>query len=357
MPNLNQDKGFAHLLAVLIVGFGGLLVVASIIPINRNYNDGKSNVAGVYLAKGDDSGSSGGGDSGSHDSGSSSGGSSGSGSSGSSGSSSSGSSGGSSSGSGSSGGSSQTSSTSQATPKPIKVETKEVKKEVENELRSSANKEVETKEVSKNLRVETKTTPEKIKSEIRQGNLRIKFEIENGKVKIETKVKEAENEVELENEAENEAVKEVETELEKENVKIATAPGQIALVNKRVGALSNFPISVDPTTRQLTVTTPAGVKVVAVLPQRAIDNMLAAHVMDDVVGEKVNNNLGSIPDLVKLETKNGVLVYKVKGNKTHKLLGFIPIKTGVEAFVSAENGQVVESTDSLLGRILNRLAP
>ncbi len=310
MPDSNKDKGFAHLLAVLIVGLGGLLVFSSIIPVSRNYNEGKSSVAGVYLAK-DDSGSSGGGDSGSHDSG------------------------------GSSGGSSQTSSTSQSTPKPVKVETKEV----------------ETKEVSKNSRVETKTTPEKIKSEIRQGNLRIKFEIENGKVKIETKVKEAENEVELENEAENEAVKEVEAELEKEDVKIATAPGQIALVNKRVGALSNFPISVDPTTRQLTVTTPAGTKVVAVLPQKAIDNLLTSRVLDDVVGEKVNNNLGSIPDLVSLETKNGVLVYKVKGAKIHKLLGFIPIKTGVEAFVSAENGQVVESTDSLLGRILNRLAP
>ncbi len=145
--------------------------------------------------------------------------------------------------------------------------------------------------------------------------------------------------------------------MEKEDFNIATSGGQTALVNKRVGALSNFPISVDSTTGQLTVTTPAGSKVVTVLPQQAIDNMLASKVMTDVVGEKVNNDLASIPDLVNLETKNGVLVYKVKGNKTHKLLGFIPIKTGVEAFVSAENGEVVESTDSLLGRILNRLAP
>ncbi len=314
------EQGFAHLLAILVFGSLGLLAVASLIPVNRHYNDGKSTVAGVSLAKGgDDSssgssgrgGSSGGGDSGSRGSG---------GSGGSSGSSTSG----------------KSDSSVQATPKPVKVE---------------------TKEVSQTQRVETKTTPEKIKSEIRQGNLRVKFEIENGKVKIETKVKEAENEVELENEAEDEALNQVEAELEREDVKIATAPGQIALVNKRIGALSNFPISIDPTTRQLTVTTPSGSKVVAVLPQKAIDNLLAAHVIDDVVGEKVNNNLGSVPDLVKLETENGVLVYKVKGTKTHKLLGFIPIKTGVEAFVSAENGQVVQSIDSLLGRILNRLAP
>ncbi len=302
-----------HLFIVLMVGLGSLLFVSSVIPINKTFNDGKSSVAGVYLAKGgDDSGSSGKDNSGSRDS----------------------------------GGTTVTSS-----PKIQKIEKKEVKEDPKVEIK--------TRETNENQRIETKTTSEKIKSEIRQGNLRVKFEIENGKVKIETKIKENENEneIELEDEAEDEAVKEIEKELEKEDVKIATAPGQMALVNKRIGALSNFPISIDPTTRQLTVTTPAGSKVVAVLPQKAIDNMLASKVMDDVVGEKVNNNLASIPDLVKLETENGVLGYKVKGTKTHKLLGFIPIKTKVEAFVSAENGQVVESSQSLLGRILNRIAP
>lgn len=284
-----KEQGFAHLLT-LVLGLSGFLIISSIIPVGRHYNNGKSSVAGVYLAKGGDD-------------------------------------------SGSSEGSSTTS-----TPKPAKVEVDEDdSKEVKN--------------------VETKTTPEKIKSEIRQGNLRVKFEIEDGKVKLETKVKQEEDETELENEAENEAIDQVEAELEKEDVKIATVPGQIALVNKRIGALSKFPLSVNPTTKQLTVTTPAGIKVVTVLPQAAIDNMLTSKVMDDVLSEKADSSLASIPDLVKLEVENGVLVYKVKGTKTHKLLGFIPIKTGVEASVSAENGQIVQSIDSLLGRILNRLAP
>lgn len=286
--SFQKEQGFAHLLT-LVLGLSGFLIISSIIPVSRYHNDGKSSVAGVYLAKGGDD-------------------------------------------SGSSGGSSATS-----TPKPAKVEVDEDdSKEVKN--------------------VETKTTPEKIKSEIRQGNLRVKFEIEDGKVKLETKVKQEEDETELENEAENEAIDQVEAELEKEDVKIATAPGQIALVNKRIGALSKFPLSVNPTTRQLTVTTPVGTKVVTVLPQAAIDNMLTSKVMDDVLSEKADSTLASIPDLIKLEVENGVLVYKVKGTKTHKLLGFIPIKTGVEASVSAENGQIVQSTDSLLGRILNRLA-
>jgi len=274
MSSFKKEQGFAHLLVLAFAGIG-LLVIASLIPVGRTYNDGKSGVAGIYLAKGgDDSGSSG-----------------------------------SSGGDGSSGSSG------------------------------------------------SGTTPQRIKSEIRQGNLRVKFEVKDGRVEVETKIKSDDDEVELEDEAEDEALDEIETELEEDDIRIATAPGQIALVHKRVGALSKFPLSVDPTTRELTVTTPAGSKVVAVLPQQAVDNMLASKVMTDIVGERVDNELASIPNLVKLEEKDGILVYKVKGTKTHKLLGFIPIKTGVTAFVSAENGQVVESTDSFLGRILNRIAP
>lgn len=257
-----KEKGFIHL-PILVLGFVAVLVaIPSFVPVKRVYNDGKPNVAGVYVAKGGEDGSSG--------------------------------------------------------------------------------------------------SSERTKSEIRQDNLRVKFEVKDGRVETETKIKSNDDnndEVELEDEAKDEALDKVETELEEDDIRIATAPGQIALVNKRVGALSNFPLSVDSTTRELTVTTPAGSKVVAVLPQQAIDNMLASKVMDFVVGEKVDNELASIPNLVKLEEKGGVLVYKIKGTKTNKLLGFIPIKTQVEAFVSAENGQVVETTQSLLGKILNRLAP
>jgi hypothetical protein len=145
--------------------------------------------------------------------------------------------------------------------------------------------------------------------------------------------------------------------MEKPEVKVASEGGQTAFVEKGVGALSTFPISINPKTNELTVTTPSGTKVVTVLPQKAVDNMLASKVMTDVVSEKADGNLGSIPSLVQLELKNGVLGYKIMGTKTHKLLGIIPIKTEVLAFVSAENGQVVDTTESFLGRLLNKIAP
>ncbi len=273
--SLLKQQGIVHLLSVLTIGFLALILISSFTPITRNYNDGKSNVSGVYLARDEDSGL---------DS--------------------------SNSGSGKSGNSNST----------------------------------------------VLISPP-VKTEIREGNLRTKYEVKNREIKIETKVKKGEDEIEPEDEAEDEALEDAENEMEKEDIKVATAPGQVALIQKRIGALTNFPLSVSPATRELTVTTPAGIKVVTVLPQEAVGNMLAGRVMDDVISEKVDNSLASVPNMVKLETENGVLGYKVKGTKTHKLLGFIPIKTKVEAFVSAENGQVVESSQSLLGRILNRIAP
>ena len=42
---------------------------------------------------------------------------------------------------------------------------------------------------------------------------------------------------------------------------------------------SDFPLSVNPATRELTITTPACAKVVAILPQQAIDNMLTAGIV------------------------------------------------------------------------------
>ncbi len=147
------------------------------------------------------------------------------------------------------------------------------------------------------------------------------------------------------------------TNMTKPEVKVASDGGQTAFVEKGVGALSSFPISVNPKTNELTVTTPAGTKVVTVLPQQAVDNMLASKVMTDVVSEKGNGSLASIPNLVQIEVKNGVLGYTIKGTKTHKLLGVFPIKTQVTVFVSAENGQVVETNESFLGKILNKIAP
>jgi len=133
--------------------------------------------------------------------------------------------------------------------------------------------------------------------------------------------------------------------------------GQKGFIVSTDGAVTDFPLTVDEETGTLTVTTPAGEKMVTVLPDAAIKNMLSAKVMSYVTSLKAEGELASTEKLVKLVEQDGTLIYEIDGIKEHKLLGLIPLKTKVKAFVSAENGQVIKSETSLLGRILNRIAP
>lgn len=145
------------------------------------------------------------------------------------------------------------------------------------------------------------------------------------------------------------------TDSAEEKPRVASDSGQTAIVKGTTGALSKFPLKLDGNT--LVVTTPAGTKSVTVLPDQAIKNMLASRVMTDVTSVDVKGSLASVNKLIKLEEKNGVLGYEIEGVKKHLLLGLITIKTQVKAFVSAENGQVVETEQSFLGKILNKIAP
>lgn len=140
-------------------------------------------------------------------------------------------------------------------------------------------------------------------------------------------------------------------------LKIATDGGKVGFISKTDGAISAFPLKVDPATGGLSVTTPKGEKVVTVLPDAAITNMLASKVMSYVTSVPARGDLASTNKLVTLTQQDDVLVYEIDGVREYKLLGFIPAKSKVKAFVSAENGQVVKTAQSLLGRILNRIAP
>ena len=133
--------------------------------------------------------------------------------------------------------------------------------------------------------------------------------------------------------------------------------GNIGFISNTDGAVTAFPLKADPKTGSLSVTTPKGEKVVAVLPDAAIKNMLASKVMSYVTSVSAEDELASTDKLVTLIEKDDLLVYEIDGVREHKVLGLILLKSKVKAFVSAENGQVVKTEQSLLGKILNRIAP
>lgn len=146
-------------------------------------------------------------------------------------------------------------------------------------------------------------------------------------------------------------------EISKAPPKISSDSGKNAFINNSDGAVTTFPLKIDKETGSLSVTTSKGEKTVAVLPDAAINNMLASKVMSYVISVSSSGELASTNRLVTLVEKDGILLYEIDGIREHKLLGLIPLKSKVKVYVSAENGQVVTTATSLLGRILNRVAP
>ncbi|MBI5356957.1 hypothetical protein HZB78_05120 [Candidatus Collierbacteria bacterium] len=245
-----------------------------------------------------------------------------------------------------------------------------------NEVRSETKMEVRNEE----KRTEVKSLDaNKEKIEIKSGEnkrefeskgMKIKLDQKNGELKMKTKNELTGEETEIETkmekrgkpelpEVENEVNDKTETEVlkikdreDKDEIKIKTKNGEFVIDRNRVGATTNFPLSVDSSTNILTVTTPAGEKQVTVLPDQAVQNMLSRNIIDQVSGQDAID----LSSRVKMSQKSdGSLVYEVEGEKQEKLFGLMPLKFKKTAVVSVETGELLETkesfTDKLLGLI------
>jgi hypothetical protein len=72
---------------------------------------------------------------------------------------------------------------------------------------------------------------------------------------------------------------------DKDVVKLRGKDNAAYVIRNRIAAQSHFPLSVNLETNQLIVTTPQGTKIVTVLPDKAVENMLAANVLDQIGGK------------------------------------------------------------------------
>lgn len=117
--------------------------------------------------------------------------------------------------------------------------------------------------------------------------------------------------------------------------------------NADVETETEFPLSVDPTTKTLTVTTPSGVKTVTVLPNQAIANMLANHAVNEV---ETDPSTG-IKQIILTEVNNEP-TFEIKGRNNKHLFGVFPVSVPKTLFVSAQTGQVVQTDENLGGKIL-----
>lgn len=185
--------------------------------------------------------------------------------------------------------------------------------------------------------------------------------------------KDSENETETKDQTETKDTTETEKETE---VKDGTGAAKIKIKqtsNKfsfeqpgfKFQVESKFPLSVNPVTRELTVTTPAGTKTVAVLPQQAVDNMLAKGYISQVLGESAptqspsatTTGVPAVPSGVTLTTlSDGSVVYQIDGAKSKKFLGLFLIAIPKTLNVSAQDGTLVSVNQSFFSKVLDTIS-
>lgn len=161
---------------------------------------------------------------------------------------------------------------------------------------------------------------------------------------------EVENEKEIDD-SQNEDQDMDEAEIESEDgsklkIKIKSNGDEFEFESKgeNVNVKSDFPLSVNSETNELTVTTPAGVKVVAILPDQAVNNILTNQKLTVVTSTNIN------------EGENGELEYQVEGQDEQRLLGLFNVKIRKTFTISATTGQELSNQTDFLNKILDLLS-
>lgn len=213
---------------------------------------------------------------------------------------------------------------------------------------------------SDDTRVKTRVEDNRTRTDIFQGGTKVRLERRDGETRIKVENEETGEEADLpvETDEDNEIL-EIRERAERDSVTVSTSGDRFVIRRNDVGALAHFPLSVDLSTNTLTVTTPAGDRAVTILPDQAVQNMLAANVIDRVGGptftqlaqENPGLSLGQIVRLI--QTQQGALAYEVPGIRQQRLLGFIPVVIETTAIVSAETGELLDTQSSLPNRLLD----
>lgn len=218
------------------------------------------------------------------------------------------------------------------------------------EIRVSSELRIKTREEADRQRVDIYEDGKKLRIETRDGNTVVSVEDEDGEDTGEDELEDGE-EIEIES-------------TESGKIRIRTNLNKFFIAHGLVEAQTAFPLSINTQTNELTVTTSAGPKVVTILPQQAVDNMLARNVIDRI--------LSTLPDpsaspestdeaelgqeKIELAENNNELVYELEGESDERLLGLFPVKIHKKVHVSATTGDLVNVDQTLLSRILDFLS-
>ncbi len=127
----------------------------------------------------------------------------------------------------------------------------------------------------------------------------------------------------------------------------------------------------------MSITTPAGSRVVTVLPDQAVQNMLTRGIISKIGGHiatgsgelsgddssasafiqgESESELPAADDNIELTEENGSPVYKIHGQKEKRFLGLLPVEIDKTLTVSADTGNVESTQISPFQRFLDLLS-
>jgi len=133
---------------------------------------------------------------------------------------------------------------------------------------------------------------------------------------------------------------------ERENVSVGTNSGNIFSIDQgSIHAESELPVAIDPKTNKLSVTTNNGTPDI-ILPQEAVQDAVKSNVFSS---EDASN---SAKDISLTELDN-LPVFRINGNTNKKLFGFIPVSFSKTAFVSAQDGSLLQTNESFVSKMLD----
>lgn len=246
---------------------------------------------------------------------------------------------------------------------------REVAKQTAEEKREAAKQmaEVKREEIKQKLEAQKKVNKarflmkqdgRKIRIDARDGQTRVRFER-----KIEDTAESEDDGLEdddaLENEIEDEREIEIEPGVGATNTKLRVLRSKAIVERLRARAITSSPLSVNPETNELSITTKRGDVKVVVLPDAAIQRLIENNIVDEIISEKNDAETETAisgdeeKDTVRLESEDESPVYKIAGIKRLKFLGLLPFESKVDATISAETGEVLERKQQFFQRMLS----
>jgi hypothetical protein len=233
-------------------------------------------------------------------------------------------------------------------PKEVEIEDEDEEDEIdeveiENELELSEEEKIKVRTKDGRTRIDITSGGVKTRLEYRDDRVIVKAEVEDG----------------TEEELEDDALLKIEDRLSISGIRVATNGAEGFIIQRdNVGAVTEFPILIDLATNTLSINTPAGERHVAVLPDQAIENLLAANIINNLIKTQALNasEIENIEQVITLGANQGELVYQIQGISNQKLLGLLPVLIEKTVEISAESGQVMSEQEALLDRILDAIS-